>query len=258
MNIQNAVSNMRQIKAKRKSKTQPLEAPSAQTGFGTFMDGMIKTRDMEAMAEKNRLEKVEFDNKMSGLNNSGLGNGDIIAGSDNRVTTPGTGVVVLEQGTPSTKVVNSGTGFLDGATQYKIPGAVHGTRGSTDSLIVHRTAGHGFHPNDTRLTKGGLGAHLTITRDGKVHQVGNLGDKMWHAGPKYNNRSIGMEVTGKYINGAWEPMTDLQKASVDKYGRMIVDRYKINPNNIRHHASVAAKTAGEGLLVENYLRNLYK
>ncbi len=148
--------------------------------------------------------------------------------------------------------------LLEGGTYYTVPGARHGTRGNTDSLIVHRTAGHGFHPNDPRLTDDGFGAHVTITRDGKMHQVGSLNDKMWHAGPGYNNRSVGMEVAGKYINGAWEPMTDAQKVAVEKYGRQIVDRYGISPANIKHHASVAAKTAGEGLMVENLLRGLYK
>ncbi len=147
---------------------------------------------------------------------------------------------------------------LDGAIQYAIPGAKHGTRGGTDTLITHRTAGHGFHPNDPRLVKDGLGAHVTITRDGKVHQVGSLNDKMWHAGPGYNGRSVGMEVAGKYINGAWEPMTDLQRGAVEKYGRQIIDKYGILPANIRHHASVAAKTAGEGLSVESFLRSLYR
>ncbi len=171
-------------------------------------------------------------------------------------TTP----VKTGSGMSGTSVVGTGNikdGILAGAMQYAIPGAKHGTRGNTDSLIVHRTAGHGFHPNDPRLVNDGLGAHLTITRDGKVHQVGGLGDKMWHAGPGYNNRSIGMEVAGKYANGAWEPMTDLQKAAVSKYGRMIIDNYGILPANIKHHASVAAKTKGEGLSVETLLRGLY-
>ena len=110
MNIQNAISNMRQIKAKRKSKTQPLEAPSAQTGFGTFMDGMIKTRDMEAMAEKNRLEQQAFDNKMSELQNRGLGNGTMIAGSGNATESVGKGNIapVLAQGSlfDATKNIN--------------------------------------------------------------------------------------------------------------------------------------------------------
>ncbi len=240
---------------KNKMQMDMIDPAGARSETASVLNGIVADNKAKAyesiMVNRQKAYNDQLQNQLK--QTVGLGNGNIIAGSKN-INPPGKITtlkdVVTSNGTTSPY-------YLDGATRYAVPGAAHGQRGSTDSLIVHRTAGHGFHPNDPRLTKDGLGAHLTITRDGKVHQVGSLDDKMWHAGPDYNNRSIGMEVTGKYVNGAWEPMTDLQKASVDKYGRMIVDKYKIPVGNIKHHASVAAKTKGEGLQVENYLRNLY-
>ena len=156
-------------------------------------------------------------------------------------------------------IQNNGDGFIAGSKRYSIPNANKGTRSVTDGLVIHRTAGRGFHPTDTRLTKKGLGAHITIDRNGTVHQVGNLNNKMWHAGPNWNGRSIGIELTGKHLGGnKWEPLTPLQQKSFFNVGRNLQKRYNFKRNNIVNHASVAAKTAGEGLVAKNDLiRNLF-
>jgi hypothetical protein len=147
---------------------------------------------------------------------------------------------------------------VPGAKVYNIPGAIHGVRPKTDTLIIHRTEGHGFHPNDTRLTKKGLGAQITIDRKGNIHQIGDLDSKMWHT-KKYNNRSLGIEITGRYLgNGKWEDMTDKQKNALANVSKFVINKYNISPNNIFNHAAVQAKSPNEGLVAKNYILNLYK
>ncbi len=144
------------------------------------------------------------------------------------------------------------------AKQYNIPAALHGNRSNTDSLVIHRTAGTGFHPTDTRLTKDGLGAHITIGTDGQIHQIGNLDNKMWHAGPKYNGRSVGIEIVGRHIkDDQWDPLTPAQQEALMNVGGHIVKKYGIPKENVVNHASIAAKTAGEGLVAKDYFVSNY-
>lgn len=145
--------------------------------------------------------------------------------------------------------------YIEGAQRYNIPELNHGTRKGTSGLVVHRTAGRGFHtPNDPRAINGGLGAHLTIDRNGKIHQIGGLDDKMWHAGPGYNGNSVGIELTGKHLGGdKWEPLTELQQSAFLKAGGDVINKYGLTKNDIHNHAAIAAKTAGEGLVSKDYL-----
>lgn len=141
--------------------------------------------------------------------------------------------------------------------KYNIPKAAHGTRTVTDTIITHRTAGHGFHPNDTRLTEKGLGAHYTIDKKGVIHQINDDGDKMWHAG-NMNGRSVGIEVTGKFDpkTQTWEKMTPAQKKSLDALGRSLSKKYGISIKNIKAHSEVAAKSANEGVEAKLYLQSV--
>ena len=108
--------------------------------------------------------------------------------------------------------------WLDGATRYDIPELVHGTRPSTDYMVVHRTEGYGYHPNDPRIRQQGIGAQITIDRKGNIYQSAPLDAKTWHAG-KYNNNSIGVELTGRYKgNGQWDPLTPAQQQALLRVG----------------------------------------
>ncbi len=152
--------------------------------------------------------------------------------------------------------INDNVYVANNTITYKIPAAAHGKRTLTDTIITHRTAGHGFHPNDTRLTQKGLGAHYTITKDGKIHQVNDDADKMWHAGGKYNGRSIGIEVTGKFDpkTQTWEKVTKAQKASLTALSRKLGKKYGLSAKDVKYHAEVAAKSANEGKKVKIYVQ----
>ena len=140
---------------------------------------------------------------------------------------------------------------------YNIPRAKHGVRTKTTQIIAHRTAGSGFHPHDTRLTEEGLGAHYTITYDGKIHQVNNEGDKMWHAGTE-NGNSVGVEVVGKFNDDtqSWEKMTAEQKISLDALTRKLSKQYGISGSSIKAHIEVGKKTVGEGLQAKLYMQKI--
>ncbi len=183
---------------------------------------------------------------------------------DNRTTTPSVNNAAQFVQQPASRqiqqpVIQDGNGYITGAQRYDLPQLRHGARDKTNGLVVHRTAGRGFHtPNDPRALKGGLGAHLTIDRNGNVHQIGNLDDKMWHAGPGYNGNSVGIELTGKHLGGdKWEELTPLQQSAFLRVGGDVIKKYGIKKDNIYNHANIAAKTAGEGLVAKNYLIDNY-
>jgi len=162
---------------------------------------------------------------------------------------------LVEPKEPADAPMDASGNIVPGAKVYNIPGAIHGTRPSTDYLVIHRTEGHGFHPNDPRLTQKGIGAQITIDRQGNIHQIGDLNSKMWHAGP-YNNKSLGIELTGRYLgNGKWEPLTDMQKKAYLNVGRWLKSRYGFTPDRIVNHAAIAAKSPNEGLYAKNLLIN---
>ncbi len=139
--------------------------------------------------------------------------------------------------------------------QYNIPTAAHGKNRKVDRLVTHRTTGHGFHPNAPRLTKKGFGAHYTILQDGSIAAVNSPDDKMWHAGPKGNTNSIGIEVTGKYLGEekGWEKMTEAQRSTLGILGKRLIDTYGITKENIQPHYKLAAKTGTEGQSVTDLL-----
>ena len=143
--------------------------------------------------------------------------------------------------------------------KYDIPELYHGDQ-VPDKIVTHRTAGYGFHtPNDKRALSKGLGAHFTIDRDGKVHQIGNPETKLWHAGPKGNNGGIGIEVTGKYVDGKWENLTPHQERALQKLGKGLMKKYKIGNESVMPHYKLAPKSGDEGqkvadLLIANYMR----
>ncbi len=142
-------------------------------------------------------------------------------------------------------------------TQYDIPELYHGKQ-TPDRIITHRTAGRGFHtPSDSRALEGGLGAHYTVDREGKVHQIGDPTTKMWHAGPKGNTNSIGIEATGRYdeATGKWEDLTEAQERSIAQLGKNLMSEYGISSERIYPHYTLAAKSGTEGDMVMGVLRN---
>ncbi len=141
--------------------------------------------------------------------------------------------------------------------KYDIPELYHGKQ-TPDRIITHRTAGRGFHtPSDSRALEGGFGAHYTVDRDGKVHQIGDPTTKMWHAGPKGNTNSIGIEATGRYneATGKWEDLTEAQERSIAQLGKNLMSEYGISSERIYPHYTLAAKSGTEGDMVMGVLRN---
>ena len=140
---------------------------------------------------------------------------------------------------------------LDNIQTYDIPELYHGTQ-VPNKIVTHRTAGHGFHtPTDSRALTQGLGAHFTVDRKGMVHQIGTPENKMWHAGPKSNNNSIGIEATGKYIDGKWEDLTPVQETAIAKLGKGLRDKYDIK--DVQPHYKLANKSGTEGDKLLNLL-----
>jgi hypothetical protein len=138
--------------------------------------------------------------------------------------------------------------------KYDIPVLYHGTQ-TPNRIVTHRTAGHGFNtPNDPRALKQGLAAHYTVTQDGKIYQIGDPTKKLWHAGSKGNNGGIGIEATGVYKNGAWEPLTDAQKQSLVTLKQKLYNQYHITQPAVPHY-KLANKTGTEGQYIADLFNN---
>lgn len=143
--------------------------------------------------------------------------------------------------------------YLKRIKKFKIKGMEKGKRSKTDTIVIHRTAGGGkFNEKDTRLTKDNLGAQFWIEKDGTINQIGDIEQKMWHAGD-FNDRSIGIEIVGKHLgkdskDPSWEPLTPQQEAALKELTGFLVKKYDIPSENIVPHTSIANKTAGEGVM----------
>lgn len=187
-------------------------------------------------ADRNEISNLEYGTKVNpGVQSNGLQVNNSTPLSDSKPTISST--------------------VLNGVKTYDIPELYHGTQ-TPDRIVTHRTAGHGFHtPTDPRALKQGLGAHYTVDRSGTIHQIGTPETKMWHAGPKGNTNSIGIEATGKYINGAWEPLTDKQIAALTQLYSNLRSKYKIN--GASPHYTLAAKTGNEGQQLADLYNKLY-
>ena len=139
---------------------------------------------------------------------------------------------------------------------YDIPELYHGEQ-TPNSIVTHRTAGHGFHtPTDSRALTKGLGAHYTVDREGVVHKIGKDTNAMWHAGPKGNKNSIGIEVTGRYDTETkeWEAMTPKQKEVSAMLGSRLAKKYGIASDHINPHYQLANKSGTEGKAVMNNIK----
>jgi len=173
--------------------------------------------------------------------------------------------VVPSSGNNVTDALLAGIKF----NRYDIPQAAHGKQ-KVKRIVGHRTAGTGFHPDDLRLTKKGFGAHYTILPDGSMAVVNSPETKMWHAGPKGNRDSVGIEVVGRYKDqvkdykgewddtGGWEPMTDAQKKTLKTFGERLISYYNIPKENIQPHYRLASKSGTEGQQVVDVLKGWYR
>jgi len=137
---------------------------------------------------------------------------------------------------------------------YDIPQLHHGKRKKTTTIILHRTEGYGYHPEDPRIRKKGIGAHITIDRKGRIHIVKGLDDKFYHAG-KYNSEAIGIELTGRYKGkGRWDKLTEAQKRALVRVVQYLKSRYP-TISNAYYHAQIAAKSPNEGREALEYLKS---
>ena len=83
MNIQDAVNNMKNIKTKRAARMSPIVAAPMQNGLSSFMNTMIKKRDLNTAIQKDKADAARFQSEMSNM--SGLG------GSANNIINTSTG-----------------------------------------------------------------------------------------------------------------------------------------------------------------------
>lgn len=224
--------------------------------FGTYYENLEKEAEKEAQAKANRAtEMYDLDKQEE----------QEVAQLFKDLDTPYTSNPTIEKPVmkapeklpePQYELRDTTTEYtLDGLniTQYDVPNANHGKNDSVDKIIAHRTSGGNFDPRGGRLNNDGLGAHFTINYDGSVHQVGQEMDKMWHAGPKGNSNSIGIEVVGRHlgVDKGWEEMTREQEETLTKLSRYLTQKYDISSSNIIPHADIAAKMPTEGYTVRD-------
>jgi len=148
------------------------------------------------------------------------------------------------------------------ARSHLCPNADHGPRGFTQMIIMHRTGSNNYTPNYQRKCgPKGLAAHFTIERNGRLNLDVNEASKAWHAGPKYNNYSIGIEVSGKYVEKTrlYVPMTEAQKTTLAALGKYLAKKYNLGAANIYSHKELVARDAlKEGEEPRDFLKAILK
>jgi len=226
-------------------------APGLQSNTSSILSNMQQKDIAEANALAIKKQQQIDLNKLQ-LNQS-LDN-DILT---YKKTQQGLGKPIQQSKSTTTDTVQNTkyTGVVDGnVIKYDIPVLYHGTQ-TPNRIVTHRTAGHGFNtPNDPRALKQGLAAHYTVTQDGKIYQIGDPTKKLWHAGSKGNNGGIGIEATGVYKNGAWEPLTNAQKRSLLTLKQKLYKQYHITQPAVPHY-KLAHKTGTEGQLIADLFNN---
>lgn len=149
------------------------------------------------------------------------------------------------------------------------PKADHGKRKETTNIIMHRTAGSGFRPNDTRATEKGIAGHYTVDKDGEIYQQVPDENVAWHSKGGWNKKSIGIEVVGLHqsqlkkgdnrdwsATGGWQPTTKKQEESVKKLALHLAKKYNISVDKIIAHGGAKGtnKNPTEGHTVRDSVK----
>lgn len=109
-------------------------------------------------------------------------------------------------------------------------------------LILHDTSTNDIERTIEAFNKSGTSAHYIIDKDAKIYRVVAEEKRAWHAGvsawgerTNLNDTSIGIEL----VNSGEEEFSNEQIKAAAKLSKVILDKYRILPNNILAHADIA-------------------
>jgi RHS repeat-associated protein len=169
------------------------------------------------------------------------------------------------------KEVVDGKMKSDDITQDRIQVIEQGKLDEIKGVVLHRTAGSttssvlsafktGVEKNDKQQY---YGTHFVVGKDGKILQTAHLDKKTWHVGKPTgditNSNSIGIEVVGSYDKATktWEELTPEQTTAVANLVNYLMETFGLNPNtDLYVHENVSKKTAGEGQVVHDAIKDL--
>ncbi len=138
--------------------------------------------------------------------------------------------------------------------------------GDVPAIIMHRTVssnGANLYSAWEAATKT-KGTHFLVGEDGTVYQTARLSKyavHLWDSSSKQmykqyfkkllNSNTIGIEVIGNYNAAAktWDPLTPEQVTAVANLVLELTFRYDLKMDNVLPHETVQRKTAGEGQVV---------
>lgn len=155
-----------------------------------------------------------------------------------------------------------------GIRQRIFPNLHHGTLGSVDAVVLHRTDGYTAESTLSNYRGDPKGAHFLIDNDGTISQTADTGQQAWHVGlvrsraesrkpypSRYltNSNSIGIEVVGKYDvkAKAFATPTRQQLESLRTLVEVLKLQYGLDEEDIYRHGIISYKdenrTEGSGL-----------
>lgn len=142
----------------------------------------------------------------------------------------------------------------------------HMARGKLKELrgiVLHRTVSSSTASplNTSKNTKGAVGWHILVGKDGTTIQTADFDTKVNHVGrtsTKYGNSyTIGIEVVGNYDSKTltWEPLTPEQIDATAAAVVVLLDETGLSIDDVKPHEDLKAKTEGEGGVVWDAIKD---
>jgi len=147
---------------------------------------------------------------------------------------------------------------------------------SKSGLVLHRTVSSSAQSTINAIvnSKGAVGYHIIVDKDGSITQMNNLDNRANHVGRPTgdisNNNSIGVSVVGMSLDkegnvetkwqnvSGWEDLTNEQIISTAYAVSAIMDEYGFSMDDLFPHEDVSRKTEGEGRTVLNAIWDLVR